>query len=74
MTVAMALSEAHHHTMSKLALLKTVVPKTERAEWHGAPRGQKKGDGEVAQTIHQERIPKSMVEHIVGVSAPQGFR
>ena len=36
--------------------------------------GQKKGDVEVAPTIHQERVPKPLVEHTVDESVPQGFR
>ena len=43
----------------------------ERAETHDAPRGQKKGDVEVAQTIAQGRISMPMVEHIVDVPGPQ---
>ena len=79
----MALSEARHHTMFKPALLKKVIeaekylaprgPKMEWAETHDAPRGQKKGDVEVAETISQMRITKPMVEHTFDVSVPQVF-
>ena len=68
MTVAMTLSEAYHHTMSKLALKKVVeaekysAPRglqTERAETHDAPQAQKKGDVEVAQAISPEARSKA---------------
>ena len=45
-TVAMDLSEANHHTMSKPALLKKVV----EAEKHKAPRGPKTGRADTHDT------------------------